>query len=324
MSIFRNDPPVLIRPPGYQVDLDRLQPVRGASCGRVALMLIAFVAILGVVCGGVFMFIRAQTMPASQNPALLTLVATRPPVTAVATNSAALDAWSLTGTALLYVEASPTLDYCWWQTPTAIPSATPVPVTPDAWALEGTARALETGTPTHTPMPTQQPPRAWCDLQTATFTPFPLPARPEGTQEVAAAPLPSATPEPTKNPTVTPFPEIKAPAPQPAGNVPVAQSNPEPIVIVQTEVVVIVQTAVPAAPQVVIVTATHTPTFTATATHTPTATETATETLTATPTETPTATFTPTETATATATFEPTATEIPSEIPPEVTQDTTP
>lgn len=337
MNPFRNDPPVLIRPPGYQVDLDRLQPVKGASCGRVVVLLVSFAVILLMVCGGVFLFIRSQTMPA-QNPVLLTLVATRPGATMTNTIPPELDSWSLTGTALIHATASPTLDYCWWQTPTAVPTSTPVPVTPDAWALEGTARALETGTPTFTPMPTQAPPRAWCDLITPTFTPFPLPVKPEtagtaGTPETTQDPAPAAmyleSPTAVKPLTATPFPEMIIPSSRPPAAGPVSQPNaPAPVVIVQTEVHIIYQTAAPApvVTELVIVTATYTPTFTATATATPTLTETPTETPTATaaPSETATETPTPTETATATETPSPTATEISSELSPEVTQDTTP
>jgi hypothetical protein len=201
MNPFRNDPPMTIVPEGYQPELDRLQANSGASCGRGVVLLFVFTGILLAVCGGVYAFVRAQTAP-KRDPVVLTLVAADAPVSVIQTHTPkpALDAWALTGTALIHIAASPTLDYCWWQTPTAVPSPTGLPVTPDAWALQGTAYALETGTPTFTPMPTQPPPRAWCDLITPTFTPFPLPSRePESTQEAAPPPLPTQ-PSPTARP----------------------------------------------------------------------------------------------------------------------------
>ena len=291
MNPFRNDPPIIYRAPGYQVDLDRLQPVRGAGCGRVLLLLLAAGSILSLVCGGLYLFVRSQTMP-PETEMPLTLAPSRVPVTA--TLAPVLDSWSLTGTALIYATASPTLDYCYFLTPSPVPTLTPLPVTPDAWALQGTAYALETGTPTFTPypLPTQQPPRAWCDLVlTPTFTPFALPQSiAEATQE--AAPPPTSTPKlPTKEPTLTPFPEIKIPDTheQPA---PVQSSRnvnvPDPVIIVQTQVRVIHETAAPPPPAVtelVVVTATLTPTFTATPTET--ATDTPTETPTETATDTP-------------------------------------
>ena len=332
MNVFRNDPPIVYRAPGYQVDLDRLQPVRGASCGRVAVLLLSFSGIVILICGGVFAFVRAQTAP-KQDPVVLTLVAGDAPsriVIQTHTPKPPLDAWSLTGTALVLATASPTLDYCWWQTPTAVPSPVGLAVTPDAWALQGTAYALETGTPTFTPMPTQPPPRAWCDLITPTFTPFPLPAaaRSESTQE-PAPPLPTQPPPtarpPTREPTNTPFPDITIPERQQSYQ-PQQPAPAAPVVVVQTQVVVVVQTAAPApaVTEIVIVTATHTPTFTATATATPTESETPTETPTATPSETPTETPTETASPTATATFEPTATEVPAQVYPEATQETAP
>ena len=310
MNPFASETPTLYRPPGYQVDLDRLQPVRGPGCGRLVFLMSVGCVVLFMVCGGIYAFIRAQTSP-KQSPAVLTIVATRPPASQPQAQPPTLDAWSAQGTALALATASPTLDYCWWQTPTALPSPTPLPVTPDAWALQGTAIALETGTPTGTPLPTAAPPRAWCDLvtpglpATATFTPFPLHA--ETTQEVVpptVTPVPaSRTPAPTA--TTTLYPEIQIPQSQPAA-APAQPAAPQQVLVVQTQIVL--QTAAPAPtqpPRVVIVTATPLPT--STPTETATASETPTETATATATETP--TETPTETAT------PTATETPTEEP---------
>src|SRR5690606_1335105 len=96
-----------------------------------------------------------------------------------------LDEWEITGTALYFITQSPTItptfsatpsptmDYCWFLTPTLTPSNTPIPVTPDSWAMTGTHVFLASTTPTVPITPTQPPPRAWCDI-TPEQTPTPV------------------------------------------------------------------------------------------------------------------------------------------------------
>jgi hypothetical protein len=280
MNLLRNDPPIIYRAPGYQVDLDRLQPIRGAGCGRVVLLFAAAGSILAVVCGGVYMMFRSQTTPA-ESVTILTLVPSSTPLTSTPTPPP-LDSWSLTGTALLFAIASPTIDYCWFLTPTPVPTFTPLPVTPDAWALQGTAYALQTGTPTTTQIPTQSPPRAWCDLQpTATTTPPVTATKAETTEEPVAVRYTPA-PKPIEKPVAASTP-ITAPD---SYQQPAQYSQPaQPQVVVQTRV--IVQTAAPpvATQRPVMIVVTATPQPTATPTETPT--ETPTDVPTETPTETP-------------------------------------
>jgi len=314
---LRREPPIDYIPPGYQVDLDRVVPTGGQGCGRVLVLLLIGVGLLVGMCSAAITLINAGRSPRATATPTLT------PVTSVDLMVAAanlpqptaaiiptLDEWSLRGTEIAQATASPTLDFCWWQTPTAIPSATAQPVTPDSWALHGTEIALQTGTPTNTPQPTQAPPRAWCDLvtpeQTPTFTPYPLSLRDIRLTPVLTRLTPTPTTSPTARPTEKPtlFPAIQEVYPTAAEYAPVqqaiAQPKPQTVYIVQTQVVV--QTQV----QVIVVTArptiTPTPTSTATPTETPTSTSTLTETPTATPTETPTATPPATETSTATPT----------------------
>ena len=90
------------------------------------------------------------------------------------TDTASPDAWGMTGTALAHMTASPTptasptLDYCWWETPSPTPSPT-WPYTPDSWGATGTA-IYQADHPYQTP--TLQPPRELCgDVPTWTATP---------------------------------------------------------------------------------------------------------------------------------------------------------
>jgi hypothetical protein len=317
--------------PGYMVELDAYQPEHEGCARKAILSLIG----LGIVCGllyGVVTVIQRLRNPTApqpiETPMMLTLM---PAAQAVEpTASPTIDDWSATGTALYLQVASPTLDYCWHLTPSPTPSVTPLPVTPDAWALQGTQFALETGTPTFTPQPTQAPPKAWCDMQvTATFTPFPLQrveATAESTEMVGALP-PTLMPGQPQYVTATPLPklsELMPPTEQPRNNAPQQQATPLPRVIIQTSAPeIIVQTSAPQiviqeVQNVVVVTATFiVPTQTPTPTHTPTATETPTPTATDTPSPTPSETPTdvPTATHTDTPTLTPTVT--PSETPTE-------
>lgn len=252
-----------------------------------------------------------------------------------------MDDWSATGTALYHLATTPTPDYCWFLKPSPTATVTQIPVTPDEWALQGTAFALQTGTPTYTPQPTQEPPRTLCDyVATATFTPFVIE---RDTPVVTALPQ-VVTVQPALVPSATPLPNLSTLVPQAQAQQQSSQplpATPLPRVIVQTsEPQIIYQTSAPqivvqtSAPQiiiqevqnVVVVTATQLPTETDAASHTPTATETGTPTETASPTPTETATpvpsATPTETptltaspsATATPTVTPTLTETPTEM----------
>src|SRR5262245_20594959 len=219
-----NQTPVTYRPPGYQLDLDRIPPKSGTGCGRIALLGIVGIVTLILTCGGIYAAVKAMTQQPQSETQRLTLAPTRSPAP-TATAALTLDAWSLTGTALIFAAASPTTDYCWFLRPSPIPSFTPVPVTPDAWALQGTAYALQTGTPAFTPYPTQPPPRAWCDMETATFTPYPLPALPvkaETTEEAAPVrmpPTPQPRPTEPQNPTSTLFPSLDVYSQQPTAQV---------------------------------------------------------------------------------------------------------
>lgn len=307
---LRREPPIDYIPPGYQVDLDRVVPTSGQGCGRVLVLLLVGVFLLVMMCGAVITMVNAgrspratpTSLPESPTDIAMAVETSLTPTAIPAT----LDEWSLRGTEIAQATASPTVDFCWWQTPSATPSLTPVPVTPDEWALHGTEIALQTGTPTNTPAPTQAPPRAWCDLitpATATFTPFPLLSpTPNGSE--TATQTPTETPQPVR-PTATLFPAIKEVQSDTASAYsPPVQQAPQAVIVVHTAVVVQTQVQV----QIVVVTARPTITNTPTATPTATLTETPTATPTETPTASPTATLTetptnsPTPTATATST----------------------
>jgi hypothetical protein len=306
--------PIDFRGPGWLEDLNRNPPKEGAGCGRILLLLVVGLGVIAATCGGLIWFIQSRGgKTTAADAAMLTLVGS-PAATMQFGAAMTLDDWSLTGTAMALATSSPTLDYCYFLTPSPVPSSTPLPITPDAWALTGTAFKLATGTPTGTPLPTQAPPRAWCDFATAD---------PGATAAAtAAAPLvmtatPTSSPAPTLEPTNTPRPPTDQPA-APRQSAPVQQAPAQPVIVVQTQVQVVVQTSVVIQPEVRIITATPLPP-TSTLTPSPTATVTLTPTLTETPTATATATETPTETATPTATETatetPTLTETPTETP---------
>jgi hypothetical protein len=327
MNPFKSQTPITFVPPGYQPDLDRLPPKEGAGCGRYLILGGLGVLVICFIISSLATLVSGQQPPTpTEAPTVLTLVpmseieATDEP-TSTSTSIPTLDSWSLTGTALMLVVASPTLDYCWRLTPSPMPSVTAIPITPDAWALQGTAIALQTGTPTFTPMPTQAPPRAWCDFATVTpaFTPYPLlplEATAEST-ELVMPPQPGMVAT-RLLPTLTPLPSLNnlyKPGDAPSTyNGPVNQPTPLPQIIVQTSLPqIIVQTREVQVQNVLIVTATTAPTQTETPTFTPTLTETPT----ATETPSPTPTFTETPTPSPSPTDEPTPTLTPTETPTE-------
>lgn len=276
--------PKVIVPPGYQPDLDRLPPRPAPGCGG---LIVAGFALLAVVGAGLWMLVGAS----APRPAEPTSIQTpSPAATATATSEAAasptLDAWSITGTALVYATASPTIDFCWWLTPTATATAT-LPYTPDAWQATGTALYLATNPPT-TATPTPDAPRVWCN-----HIPEPSPTiTPLNLRDLALTDVgPTYTLTPTSPPTDKPAPS--------GGGAPVAswpQQQP-----------VYVQPPQQEQPPLQIWQPSPAPTLalpTVAPTNTPTPTETPTPTATETPTETP----TPTETATSAPTLTPTAT----------------
>ena len=299
--MFQKQTPIHYMPPGYQVDLDRLPPTTQSGCGRVLVLSLAGLITLALMCAGAVFLVtnataQSPTPTAAALPTDASILVSTETLTPTATAVPTLDAWSMTGTALFFATAqvTPTIDYCWFLTPSPIPSNTPVPVTPDEWALQGTQIALSTGTPTLTPYPTQAPPRAWCDMPTATETPFPT-----FTGDASITVTATNTPTPTPMPTRTPAPTAAPPQPQ-AQAQPLPQPTAAPVIIVHT-----------AAPVVITVVKVVTPVPSKTNTPTETPTATATETPTSTPTSTP--TETPTATATETPTSTPTETSIPTE-----------
>ncbi|MCL4251792.1 MAG: hypothetical protein KJ065_26945 [Anaerolineae bacterium] len=325
---FANDLPIDFAAPGYQVELNRIPPSGGKGCVRLVFLLLLFIGVIAVAAVVVLRIINGQTIEEPLTPptlmALDQIVATAAP-TATNTPTPTLDAWSITGTALIEQTASPTptltptMDYCWFLTPSPTPAPTLL-ITLDAWQLEGTRVFYETQTPTPMLMPTQQPPRAWCDAQlsaTPTFTALPLTA-------VTMQPLQPATARPPR-PTATNAPNSLFPTSQPpvvGGSYPTGGSGSGPITVINTSEppppVIVVITATPAPTLTPTRTPSPTNTSTPTASNTPTVTPTATATNTLTATATHTATWTltptntPTATLTATATIPPTATLPPN------------
>lgn len=315
LNPFHHETPVTFVPPGYQPDLDRLPPREAGGCGRYILLALFG---LGLIVFIVFGMITITGQGQEEEPMILTLVPMNEGAAATATDlpseTPTIDDWSLTGTAMLFVVASPTLDYCWFLTPTASPSLTPLPVTPDSWGIEGTRIALLTGTPTATPLPTQAPPRAWCDLEispTATFTPWAI--RQEVTEE--PTPLPTAIPTslPVAQPTgLNPIAQNMSQTPLPISNQPLIQRG-EQVIVVQTQPPqIIIQTK--EIINVVVITATPAPLLTATGTPPPSDI----------PENTAEATQEPAQTATPLATYTETPTDLPSLTPLAATYTLTP
>ncbi len=217
--------PVTFEPAGYQIDLDYIPSDGGASCGKLLMLMGAAVSVIVIVIIAVIALLTPHTN--DDIAVTITLAPTFTPMT-----NPTLDSWAMTGTAIVNAQPTPTMDYCWFLTPSPMPTWTPIPVTPDAWARAGTAIALQTGTPTHTPTATQPPPRAWCDLA--------IPATPTPLQPPTIAPLEELFSSPTARPTDLPQLTLNR-APQQFQPAPVqgAQIVPTPIpqIVVQTVVI---------------------------------------------------------------------------------------
>ncbi len=172
--------PKTIVHPEYQIDLDRL-PAQPAGCAG-GMILVVLGLIMAAAAGGLLLASTSRNPTPPPLPAGLPMMerAERATDTTTPTDSGVtptmtltLDAWSITGTALVFATASPTTDYCFWLTATSTP-----PPTPDAgiddWSATGTAIYAATN-PYLTPTPTPDVPRAWCNHPptfTATSTPL--------------------------------------------------------------------------------------------------------------------------------------------------------
>lgn len=175
--------PKTIVPPEYAIDLDRL-PAQPAGCSGSLVMVLG--VIVAMIAGGGLMLTR-QAAPTP--PPIPTI--TRDETTPTPTESPTLDSWDMTGTALAVAGASPTIDYCFWLTPTDTPPPTVESV--DAWSATGTA-VYEATHPYQSPTPTPDVPQAWCNnipSPTPTLTALKI-----GTQ-ATDTPAPTATPMPT-------------------------------------------------------------------------------------------------------------------------------
>lgn len=190
------DMDVVFKQAGYEPWKNEAPPKRGSFIPLLLLIGVALIA-LGA-CGG---------MAASQ--ALAPAATPTPPPTSTHDITPTLDGWALTGTAILFVEAtmtptaSPTTDYCAWLTPTATYTAT-LPYTPDAWQATGTAVFYLTATVTPEIEPTATTPRSWCDMQ-MTSTPTSTPDQ-AASATITNTPTATATSTPTATPTSTPRP----------------------------------------------------------------------------------------------------------------------
>lgn len=332
-----NRTPITVVPPGYKPDLDRLPP-QGASCRGCVWLLVLVLMVGGGAVGAILVL-----APKSHEDILPTIMVTNVP------ESQVVDPPTVTPTPTV------TMDYCWFLTPTLEQLPT-VFVTPDVYQLRATDDAFKTGTPTATPYPTQEPPRAWCNdapsLEASpTFTPFPIPSglpplEPVSPSTLTHTPRATATAMPRVVPTSTLFPTLLPRYPsgiQTSGGGSTGGQIQQ-VIVIQTVVVVDKQVKVkvitatsqpPTAtvqPEItedptiedtltptapVISTLNPTSTFTATSTETPTPTATATNTAV------PTVTYTHTPTAMPTLTDIPTSTLFPTLPQPEATNEVT-
>lgn len=222
MRLFNRGAPTTILPSGYKPDLDRLPPQPGSGCVRTLMLIVAFFAIVGGIIFAVVSIVNASRQPAilELTPVPTRAVTQTETVHAAPTSSptSTLDNWSLTGTALIFATASatptasPTQDFCGFLTPTATASPT-LPYTPDAWMKTGTAVFYLTSTATPHLDPTATTPRSWCDVKTATLTPFPL--RGSTTETPGASVLPPTStlvpPSSTPRPQIPPMQPTSAP-----------------------------------------------------------------------------------------------------------------
>lgn len=338
-------------PPGYDFTLDRVPP-RQVGCRSLLLWIGLLVLVLSLCGAGAVFGINSLRSPkggqtptvessptVEQSPTLDRWIATGTALALVTpTNTtmptATMDDWQLTGTALFYVTTTATetptftptptatMDYCWYLTPTATPTSSPVFVTPDAWAATGTAIFRDLTTPTPEMTPTPPPPRALCDEALEMLV------RGEATQELNPEDWPTLGPTFTWLPPPTELPtERPVQPPMVIYQTVESEQTPEiiyitqiaPVEVIITSAPIIIERPVTVGP--IIITATPgptntptsswTPTSTHTETPTPSATSTMTSTSTSTLTHTPTWTLTPTPTATMTET--PTPTETPTE-----------
>lgn len=239
--------PVHYYPHGYMPELNSSIERPHASnggCGRLLVWTVAGAVVVGLLIWlGVSMLQRGTTEPATPTPSAFEALFTE--VAATLTP----DAWSATGTALAFATASPTVDYCWWMTPTPRPTRVPI-LTPDAWSATGTAVYLTENPPT-TPTSTPDAPRAWCNVATATPQP-----------SATAAPL-LATATATNTPRLI-VPSAPTAAPVGGGGQVVIPPTSAPIVV-PTSAPIVLPTLVPST-----ATPSRTPTATQTATPTPT------------------------------------------------------
>lgn len=197
----KSNPPINYMPPDYipslNSPLERPSNPNGGGCLKSLIIGLIFLSVIaGLFWYGISFFIpKNYEVTITLAPTLSSfeeLYWTNTPVPT-------LDDWSATGTALLYATASPTLDYCWFLTPTATASPTLI-YTPDAWQRTGTAVHLATNPPqTIIPQPTT--PRSWCDYQTPTFTPLALTFN--NSSESTAIPSATTTPSATSTHTAT-------------------------------------------------------------------------------------------------------------------------
>lgn len=271
------------------------RPPQSGGCRKFLVWTGGLFLICSLVTWGVVWFIQSRTTAVIEptvRPQQIDLSSTPAP-------THTLDSWSATGTALIFQEATATLDYCWFLTPSPTPSAIPL-FTPDPWQATGTAIWVQENPPTPYIEPSPTTPRSWCDVQPPTQNPRGLIFL---TSTGTAIPLFTVSAAPTHTPR------------QVSGGQ--SQPTPAPIVIQPTDAPPVI---IPTLPPPTAVntkkpkkTKTATPlpsaTFTETSTDSPSLTPTFTETLTATPTPTltETPTFTPTETPTATSTTIPPA-----------------
>lgn len=174
----------------YQIDLDRL-PAQPAGCS--GMLIVVMGAIMAAIAGGLLLF-TSSNAAAAPTPTLA--IETETPT------ESTLDGWAATGTALGLATASPTIDYCFWLTPTNTPLPTAESV--DEWSATGTA-IYEATHPYQTATHTPDAPRAWCN-NVPTFTAT-LTALKIGTQATDTpvptnthTPVPTNTRQPTSNP----------------------------------------------------------------------------------------------------------------------------
>lgn len=178
----------------YQIDLDRL-PAQPAGCS--GMLIVVMGAIMAATAGGLLLFTSSNAAAAPTPTLAIVEDATPTP-----TESPTLDSWAATGTALALATASPTVDYCFWLTPTQ--TALPTRAAVDEWSATGTA-IYEATHPYQTATHTPDAPRAWCN-NIPTLTPT-LTALFIGTQATDTpaptnthTPVPTNTRQPTSNP----------------------------------------------------------------------------------------------------------------------------